>query len=58
MVEVVDEYDQMLKDFEKRKDQYGFVEIRCVSVRGRNEKGESIWNGLLISFERSISSWK
>jgi hypothetical protein len=48
MVEAMDEYDQMLKDFEKRKDQYGFVEIRCVSVRGRNEKGESIWIGVAI----------
>jgi hypothetical protein len=48
MVEAMDEYDQMLKDFEKRKDQYGFVEIRCVSVRGMNEKGENIWIGVAI----------
>jgi len=25
MVEAIDEYDQMFKDFEKRKDQYGLL---------------------------------
>ncbi|RSN70442.1 ATP-binding protein [Candidatus Korarchaeum cryptofilum] len=45
-VNELDEYDQMLKDFSERMSLYGFVEIRCVSVNRKSEKGEDSWTGM------------